>query len=84
MLFLRKRSDKMVSEIDIHNIYLGKTVRLIDCDDKIWIGKLKGIEGSNDSENGLYSVDMKVQGMEDSRILYAFEENEIKSIEVID
>ncbi|WP_295790045.1 hypothetical protein [uncultured Veillonella sp.] len=74
----------MISEATIHNLYLGRRVKLIDTDGKIWKGRLKGIEGSNDTENGKYCVDMKVDGMEHKRISYCFEEDEIKSIEVID
>lgn len=48
-----------------------------------WRGRITGMEGSNDSENGKYSIDLKEEG-ENRNVVVGFYEDEIKSIEVID
>lgn len=60
-----------------------ENVILTDIDGKHWRGRITGMEGSNDSENGKYSIDLKEEG-ENRNVVVGFYEDEIKSIEVID
>ena len=71
----------MIDEGAIYK-YLGNHVKLIDTDGKIWYGYLDCMEGSNDSENGKYMVCLGEDGRE-SDVLIGFEEDEIKSIEIL-
>ena len=73
----------MISEIDIWNYYIGENVILTDIDGKHWCGCIMRMEGSNDSENGKYSIDLKEEG-ENRSVVVGFYEDETKSIEVID
>lgn len=73
----------MIKEMDIWNNYVGKNVILIDVDGKHWRGRIIGMEGSNDSENGKYSIDLKEEG-ENRKVLVGFYEDEIESIKIIE
>ena len=73
----------MIKEMDIWNNYVGKNVILTDVDGKHWRGRITGMEGSNDSENGKYSIDLKEEG-ENRKVLIGFYEGEIESIKIIE
>lgn len=60
--------------------YSGKRVRVIDIDDKEWIGKCEGYTSDVDNENGIASITIMTEPYNGTICLY---ENEIKSIEEI-
>ncbi|QLL78042.1 hypothetical protein GTO87_05125 [Ligilactobacillus saerimneri] len=63
--------------------YLGEQVRLIDNDGKVWEGKVVSLDLAINYDDIEYDeLDLEVEGYTDT-ILYAFPENEIKSIEII-
>ena len=63
--------------------YLGEQVRLIDNDGKVWEGKAVSLDLAINYDDIEYDeLDLEVEGYTDT-ILYAFPENEIKSIEII-
>ncbi|CCI85341.1 hypothetical protein FC52_GL000310 [Lactobacillus pasteurii DSM 23907 = CRBIP 24.76] len=62
--------------------YVGRDVKIIDCDNKIWIGRVKNIDFAFDHDDYEYDeIGLKAEGY--STTEFVFPENEIKSIEII-
>lgn len=74
----------MLDEMYVWDNLIGKNVVITDINGKRWAGRITGMEGSNDSENGKYSIDLKEEGKEYLRSVVCFEEDEIASVEIMD
>lgn len=62
--------------------YVGKQVKIIDVDNKTWIGKATALDLAINYDDIDYDeLSLKVEGYETTE--FAFPENEIKSIEII-
>lgn len=68
-----------MGESEVFNLF-GKKIKIVDIDDNIWVGVIDFFEGSNDNENGLFSVGLFIENKKSGVEFY---ENEIKSIEVL-
>lgn len=61
--------------------YVNKTVKIIDIDDKVWIGKATSVDLAINYDDIDYDeLDLEIDGLSS---IIAFPENEIKSIEII-
>ena len=59
--------------------YWGKKVKIIDIDDKEWVGFVSGFTDENNNPEEKASIDLKVDYS-----IYEIFEDEIKSIKIID
>ncbi|MNW40113.1 hypothetical protein D3C74_172190 [compost metagenome] len=62
--------------------YLGKRLKLVDVDDDVTIGKCVCVTPALDNDPEIASIDLQTRP--DARFTIGFNEDEIKSIEVID
>lgn len=60
--------------------YTGKKVKLVDIDNKEWVGKCEGYTSDVDNDNGVASITIMTDPYEGTICFY---ENEIKSIKEI-
>lgn len=66
--------------VEIKNKWFGKKVRIIDIDNKEFIGIVDGITGAADNdETGRDSLDL-----DDGKSIIFFSDNEIASVEIIE
>lgn len=68
-----------MGEMEVLKLF-GTKIKIVDTDNHVWVGIMNFFEGSNDNENGLFSVGLELEGEENGVEIY---ENEIKSIEAI-